>query len=404
MIIPSVSILFNWRNEVNQSALYPVYIRITIERNSRYYKIPLPQKIRKEQWSGKEGHWIKNSHPFAFEINNKIAEKQSAVYELIKRYYGAGKTPDFESILSHLNRKGDRSSFIDYMQAYINNPPEKLELNTIKKYQTCLLHLKSFKNRILFSDIDNSLIKDFSLFLHKNLNLTGSTVKKYLESLKKIVRNARRENYIPEGKMEFMFDDIRIKVAKPKRTYLEPDEIKKWRKLKFTAEKSFLKRDRDIFLFQIYTGYYYKDLQIFSKGQLINDKEYGSFIVGARDKNGNQTIIPIYKFPYAAQILEDYKSAKNDNAVFDSINFIEEPVYNRNLKQIARLAGISKPVSNKVARHTNAQLWVRFGAEGAILSKMLGHTKQETTRNYYEINLPEIVEGTKRVDFYKMGI
>jgi len=35
---------------------------------------------------------------------------------------------------------------------------------------------------------------------------------------------------------------------------------------------------------------------------------------------------------------------------------------------------------------------------------MMGHTKQETTRNYYDVNLPEIVEGTKRVDFGSLGI
>lgn len=39
-----------------------------------------------------------------------------------------------------------------------------------------------------------------------------------------------------------------------------------------------------------------------------------------------------------------------------------------------------------------------------MLSKMMGHTKQETTRNYRDINLPEIVEGTKGVDFGSMGI
>jgi hypothetical protein len=37
-------------------------------------------------------------------------------------------------------------------------------------------------------------------------------------------------------------------------------------------------------------------------------------------------------------------------------------------------------------------------------SKMMGHTKEETTKNYYDINIPEIVEGTRRVDFKKLGI
>ena len=53
---------------------------------------------------------------------------------------------------------------------------------------------------------------------------------------------------------------------------------------------------------------------------------------------------------------------------------------------------------------SNAQLWIRYGAEGSVLSKMMGHAKQETTKNYYDVNIPEIVEGTKRVDFKKLGI
>lgn len=58
--------------------------------------------------------------------------------------------------------------------------------------------------------------------------------------------------------------------------------------------------------------------------------------------------------------LKKYRSRSNDKLVFGRQNLIEEPVFNRNLKEI---------------------------------------TTQVTTRNYYEVNLPEIVEGTKRVDF-----
>ena len=143
---------------------------------------------------------------------------------------------------------------------------------------------------------------------------------------------------------------------------------------------------------------------IFTKDQLREDEEYGYVIVGARDKNGNQTIIPLFKFPHSTLIIRKYGSAPEKNTVFDPSYFIEEPVYNRNLKEIAKLAGIQKNISNKVARHTNAQLWIRYGAEGAILSKMMGHSREETTKHYYDVNLPEIVEGTKRADFKILGI
>ena len=185
---------------------------------------------------------------------------------------------------------------------------------------------------------------------------------------------------------------------------METGEIKRWKALTFSEEKKYLERDRDIFLFQIYTDYYYKDLRSFRKDQLIDDEEFGFFIIGERDKNGNETVIPLFKFPYAISIIKKYGSDDSSPLIFKKETFIEESSYNRNLKEIAAMAGIGKTIYNKVGRHTNAQLWVRFGAERPIISKMLGHQKEETTRHYFNVNLPEIVEGTKRVDFKPLGI
>src|SRR5450432_4275297 len=143
-----------------------------------------------------------------------------------------------------------------------------------------------------------------------------------------------------------------------------------------------------MFLFQVYTGYYYKDLSAFTKNQLKEYEQYGFIIRGERDKNGNQTIIPLFRFLYANTIIKKYKSAEKAKTVFEPSCLIEEPVYKRHLKDIAKLAGINKRVSNKVARHTNAQLWIRYGAEKHVLSKMMGHTQEATTKNYYDINIP----------------
>jgi hypothetical protein len=35
---------------------------------------------------------------------------------------------------------------------------------------------------------------------------------------------------------------------------------------------------------------------------------------------------------------------------------------------------------------------------------MLGHEKEETTNAYYEVGLRDVIEGTKNVDFEKLGI
>lgn len=403
MNLPQIAVVFNWRNEDNKSALYSIHLRITIDRDSRYYKIPVPQKVSEAQWNGKEDNWVKN-HPFSFEINNKIIEKKALLNDLIKRSYNTNKPLSFAAIFQYLKKKGNSNSFYDYMQAFINNPPEKLEENTIKKYNTCLSHLKEFKKELYFSEIDNTLLRDFYKFMQKEKALVGSSCKKYMEGFKRVIKCARKDNYLDASQMEFLFDDIHIKVNQAKRTFLDVQEIKQWKAAVFPKGKEYLKRDRDLFLFQIYTGYYYKDLPIFTKDQLFEDEEFGYFLIGARDKNGNQTIVPLFKFPSASGIIRTYQSSPSEKSVFNPNVFIEEPAYNRNLKEIAQIAGLKKNVSNKVARHTNAQLWVRYGAERPILSKMMGHTKEETTKNYFSVNIPEIVEGTKRADFKKLGI
>jgi hypothetical protein len=109
-------------------------MRIKIGADSRYYKIEIPQKVSCAQWSGVDDNWVKSSHPFSFEINNKIIEKKIVVHELIKKYYNLNKPLTFPIVFRVLRQKGDVNSFRDYMKRYILDPPEKLHENTLKKY------------------------------------------------------------------------------------------------------------------------------------------------------------------------------------------------------------------------------------------------------------------------------
>lgn len=309
----------NWRNERNKSGLYPVHIRVKQGNVARYYRVPVPMKVRIDQWSGKEGAWVKSSHPYAFEINSKVLEVKGQVNEYIKRMLNFGKFVTVEGVITSLNNKGENKSFLDFMQRFIIRPPERLEPNTIKKYSTTLSHLQKFKKQIYFGEIDNKFLRDFTRYMQFELKLGGGATKKYLESLKKVIRQARVEDYISPQQMEFLFDGLKIRLQKPKRTFLDLQEVKKWKALQFNYNQQHLERDRDLFLFQVYTGYYYKDLLSFTRDHLLEDEEYGQIILGVRDKNGNQTIIPLFKFPYAMKIIKKYGAPSDERLVFDWI-------------------------------------------------------------------------------------
>lgn len=416
MNLPTVTPLINWRNEKTKSGLYPIHLCVYLPGESRrYYPIKVPQKVKLEQWTGREAAWVSNTHPFAFEINNRISELRSKIHELTKRFYNQYKPVTFYAIEREILRKGDRSLFNTYVRNYIDRPPEnvKLDAATWEKYEAFLTHLNNFNPKIRFSDMDDTMIARIRNYLasrpgqRKGSTLEAATIKSYFDKFKVLLNHAaRKEHLLDIDFVEQCFADITIVVPKKREgQHLEIEEIQKLRNMIFQEDDQSLERDRDLFLFQIYTGFYYNDLQILKKTQLFSDIEQGYYIISERDKNGNPTIIPLYKFPYAATILSKYQDKNPDRPnLFKKNLFIEVQTYNRNLKIIGKRAGIIRPISNKTGRHTNAQMWIRFGADRPILSKMMGHEKEQTTQNYYKVNLREVIEGTKTVNFEQFAI
>jgi integrase len=407
--VPTISVKHNWRKQTNRDGRYGIHIRVYLSgEQARHYPVKLPAKVSPDQWQGKENHWVKNNHPFFFEINCKIAETINKLNELIRRYYNMNKPVTFFSIEKELMLRGERNNFNDYFKNYIRHPPETVSLDEVtwEKYRACLFHLNNFQEKITFSQIDETLIARFKNYLSnlkgRNGKMGLATIKSYWDKLKVVLTHAaRKDHFLDPIEVERYFAEIKVSVPKKKEgQHLEIEEVQRLRKLEFDEKDKNLKRDRDLFLFLVYTGFYYNDLQALRKDQLFYDIEQGHYIIGEREKNENPTIIPLFKFPYAIKIVEEYRDNNPENTLlFKKSVFIEIQAYNRNLKLLAKRAGIARKLSNKTGRHTNAQMWIRFGADRPVLSKMLGHEKEQTTENYYRIGLREVIEGTKNIDF-----
>jgi site-specific recombinase XerD len=132
---------------------------------------------------------------------------------------------------------------------------------------------------------------------------------------------------------------------------------------------------------------YYNDLRSLKENNLVKTNK-GYVIQGERSKNSNRFIIPIYKFPQAIEIINHYRHTTEDEYLFP--NTISDQKFNVKLKALATAAGITKNLTNKVARHSFTDMMISEGIEQQFVSKMLGHTKTETTRHYYDINIDHI--------------
>lgn len=65
--------------------------------------------------------------------------------------------------------------------------------------------------------------------------------------------------------------------------------------------------------------------------------------------------------------------------------------YNKYIKEVCAVAGITKPVTTHWARHTGATLLLNAGVPIEVVSKICGHSSIKMTENIYAKMLPKTV-------------
>jgi site-specific recombinase XerD len=405
--MPTYTPVWNYRGKVNQCGLYSIHIELYVSRtNRRYYEIPVPLKVAKNEWSGKPDNWVKITHPYAFEINNKISDTLNVLKELNKRYYNMNKPLTMFLILKELNKDYNLDSFNEFFRHIILDPPESLDSETMKRYDAALKKLDKFNRDITFADLSESLFEEFKKFLEQKEGLAPSTIKGYFNACIKVVEWARKDNQITKEHQETIFEDITVSPGKSKKENLSVEQVSYWKNFEFTPKQKTQKRDRDIFLILIYTGWYYNDFKEALKTDLRKDPDLGYYIDKGRYKNDHQAIIPLWLFKNAIPLMSKYFCNDPKSPYLFRRDIIQEDQpFNRNLKKICRIIGWTGiNLKNKMGRTTYSQLLIRYGAERAMVPKMMGHEDEKSAAEYFDINLADIIEGVKKVDLGRFDI
>ncbi|WP_339791133.1 site-specific integrase [uncultured Imperialibacter sp.] len=390
----SISALVNRSNRKNKSGLYVIQIRVTINRKSKYFS--LEEKVDLSSWSGRQGKWVKESHPHNHHINNLISNRINEVYDFIYNQKRFGHPLSLDSVETYLQKSGNRNIFNDYVKSYIREFHFD-SLNTVKKYRTFDKHLDEFNPQIPFSALNENLFQAFAQFLSAK-GLTGITVIKYFDPFKKVCKKAIKEGLVERD--PFYGIELGVKPTKSKRVYLEIEEIVALRNAKVPAERPDLEETRTHWLFCFYSAFYYSDLRKLEWGEM-RSSDQGYVIVGDRYKNEEGYISPVHKFTHATEIIEAQKG-KDSKFVFPGI--ITEQKFNGKLKEVAALAGIDKNLTNKMARHSAVQFWEAQGLETQHTAKIVGHTNERTTKSYYELSIRDINSRVDKFDFSKLGL
>ncbi|VDH17601.1 site-specific tyrosine recombinase XerC [Algoriella xinjiangensis] len=289
----------------------------------------------------------------SLEINKKLVEFSQYIHEQIfspktknlkltskwmrEKYY------DFFDLHDHnlQNCINDEPYFRDYFEHYINcnkkiegqaKNGKNLGKNTVKGYKTMINYWSLFMNYcnltdIKISDINFKIFDEFVHYQESEAKLGANSIDTNINKFKAILNHAKSKSLILHN--DYMIGLFKFSGSVTNEVYLNDEEIDSVCNLNIPPEKQYLENNRKWFIIQLYTGLRVSDLF-----ELSLDKFKNGFIETSTIKTKTEVVIPIFK---QVQNVLDLNQGNLPTATNDV-------KYNKNIKEICKLAGINEIV------------------------------------------------------------
>lgn len=373
MKIPTVRLVFDRKKIATKSNKGLIQLEFTYERKRKWLSSGI--KVYSDQWHPRK--WVVNS-PDRIDVNENLREQVLDWEKWLRDNFSikGGFTWDkLEQRARSLTHSGD---FIAFVEEAINGRND-LRASTQRVHRKLITILREFGGIRTFNDLHPSAIMDFDAWLHgrrvRKLDKNGVahmvpmrplSLYDYHKTLKTYINFAVRRGFVDSNP----YNGLRFKrgESEPDR-YLTEDELRQLEQA--TMPNGSLTRAKDMFLFQCYTGLSYADLCEFDFSK-AKDSGDVKLYTGRRVKTGHAFYFVL--LPKALEILKKYEGKLPITCLV---------VLNRNLKKVAEIAGIGKPIATHWARRTAAMIFANHGVRIEVVAKILGHTSTVTTQRFY---------------------
>ncbi len=264
-----------------------------------------------------------------------------------------------------------------------------LAANTISAYRTDIKTYLSFLEgkKVSYDKITHNEISDFLWYLKDDLHLKATSIYRMIESIRQYYKFLISEDYIKT--------DPTIYLASPKTPVILPDmlTIDEVTKLlnSVSGSDNLSIRNRAMLELLYATGLRVSEL-INLKFENIN---IGECYVKVFGKGSKERIVVFGS--KAQSYLKRYLSIRTGaKSEFLFLTRLKKPIsrveFWRQLKQIAKKAGITKHISPHTLRHSFATHLLTGGADIRIVQEMLGHSSISTTQIYTHISQERLKE------------
>ncbi|GAB5473900.1 MAG: site-specific integrase [Maribacter sp.] len=368
---------------------YPICLRVTKNRKTKYFSTIF--KSTEKEWDASSGCFNqKNSN---YIQNNRLLLKIKAralkVYadlDLEKEYFNLD---DF-SRRFRVDANPSNDCVFPFFEEIIAEMKLAGRMGNARLYNETLKSIRRFTDfkKIRFIDINNSFLNKYEAWLRSRGGADGGISIKQ-RTLRALYNKAIERNIIKDVNHPFKTYKVSKLKGRGIKKALDFEQVTNI--VHFDTQKNLHLRDaRNYFVFSFYTrGMNFADMMV-----LEWDDIESTTISYVRNKTKGRFVITI--LPPVQNILDYYKEHSlptkyvfplllKDGLTPNQIEHRKKKTlakYNRDLKEIAKLCGITKPLSSYVARHSFANCLKQKGVATDIIGESLGHKDLATTQVY----------------------
>lgn len=387
-------------------------IKVKIRRSSVpdcegsiYYQIIHEKKVRQLHTDYKifNSEWDENRSRIIVDPENErrlqlVSIREFIQYDIerlskiVSRFDRSGVPYIADDIIEEFKRYNSEYTLFRFMEGLIAGLKSNGRIRTSETYRSAL---NSFKRFLRETGMQYNFCKDDDIMLdritsdimeayeawHIKRGVTPNTISFYTRILRAVYNRAVDKGIIENRNP---FRHVYTGIAKTVKRALPLIAIRRIKKLDLSLG-GMLDYARDMFLMSFYLrGMSFIDMAYLKKSDLRN-----GYIYYRRRKTGQQLVIEWTN--EMQMILDKYPQNQSDYLlpVIRKSDLKERYVYrnacyniNRNLKTIARMVGVSAPLTLYVARHSWASVARSKGIPVGVISEGMGHGSETTTKIY----------------------
>jgi integrase len=372
--------------------IYPVKLRVTFNRKQKYYTTELSMSIANfdvvtgKNPKGKFKDWKLELDGLEQKANAIIEDLTVFDFDIFKK-----------KLVSKQMVRGDVYAYYDQM---IEEYRIKGKPGTASNYSSSKKSLQEFKKTLLFYEVTVDFLERYESFMLKQKK-SISTVGIYLRPLRSVINHAIANEVLSKG-FNYPFGSTAkrkysIPTSKNIKKALSKSELELIFKLK-PELNSPTDKALDFWKFSfLANGMNMKDVANLRYKDINRDKLK---FVRAKTKDTNHSVTPISigltvplkeiiakwgnsdKTPtnYIFPILTEDITADKEKALIHQ--FIKTT--NKYMKRVAESLNINVPCTTYYARHSFSTTVKRLGYNTSVISEMLGHSSETTTKAYLD--------------------